>query len=286
MIELYQLQQLVAIANCGTISKAAEQLHISQPALSRSMQKLETALQVRLFDRQKNRIRLNQTGLLAVEQGQQVLQAAGALTEQVRAFDRSLHTLSIGACAPAPLWELLPIVTQLYPGLTVTSEMKELPQLLMGMQNGAYQCAILPFAQQDPALCSLPFERERLYFALPPDHPLAAADSLYFHDLDGENILLLSQIGFWRQVCREKMPHSRALVQTAQEDFQTLTKASALPFFVSDLTIKWAGRPTHRAIIPILDPEAEAQYYLVCNKAEKKRWTDLFERLLAGISEQ
>ena len=46
MLELYQLVQLLAIAECGTISKAAEQLHLSQPALSRSMQKLEEELQV------------------------------------------------------------------------------------------------------------------------------------------------------------------------------------------------------------------------------------------------
>ena len=52
MLELYQLVQLLAIAECGTISKAAEQLHLSQPALSRSMQKLEEELQVTLFDRQ------------------------------------------------------------------------------------------------------------------------------------------------------------------------------------------------------------------------------------------
>ena len=54
MMELYQLIQLVAISDCGTMSSAAEKLHLSQPALSRSMQKLEEELQVALFERQKN----------------------------------------------------------------------------------------------------------------------------------------------------------------------------------------------------------------------------------------
>ena len=57
MFELYQLEQLVAVAECGTLSNAAEQLHISQPALSRSMQRLEAELQVTLFIRKK--IKLN-----------------------------------------------------------------------------------------------------------------------------------------------------------------------------------------------------------------------------------
>ena len=49
MIELEQLRQLVTFAECGTLSKAAEQLHISQPSLSRTMQALEEELQAVLF---------------------------------------------------------------------------------------------------------------------------------------------------------------------------------------------------------------------------------------------
>ena len=52
MIELEQLKQLIAFATHGTLSKAAEELYISQPALSRS-KKLEKILEVELFDRKK-----------------------------------------------------------------------------------------------------------------------------------------------------------------------------------------------------------------------------------------
>ena len=41
VFEIYQLEQLLAFAECGTLSGAAERLHLSQPALSRSMQRLE-----------------------------------------------------------------------------------------------------------------------------------------------------------------------------------------------------------------------------------------------------
>lgn len=68
MIELEQLRQLVAFAQYGTLSRAAEDLHISQPSLSRTMQALEEELQANLFVRKKNRIVLNETGQVAVEQ--------------------------------------------------------------------------------------------------------------------------------------------------------------------------------------------------------------------------
>ena len=70
MFELYQLEQLLAVSECRTLSQAAEQLHLSQSALSRSMQRLEAELQVNLFTRQKNRIELNECGRMAPQPDQ------------------------------------------------------------------------------------------------------------------------------------------------------------------------------------------------------------------------
>ena len=67
MIELEQLKQLIAFATHGTLSKAAEELYISQPALSRSIQKLEKTLGVELFDRKKNKMELNQNGKTVIQ---------------------------------------------------------------------------------------------------------------------------------------------------------------------------------------------------------------------------
>lgn len=54
MVETFLLEQLIAFAKYGTLSKAAEELHITQPALSRSMKKLENEFGVSLFDREKS----------------------------------------------------------------------------------------------------------------------------------------------------------------------------------------------------------------------------------------
>ena len=73
MLETNQLSQLITVADTKTLSKAAEILHISQPALTRSIQKLESELNVTLFDRQKNKITLNKTGKLAVSHARRIL---------------------------------------------------------------------------------------------------------------------------------------------------------------------------------------------------------------------
>ena len=49
MIEIHLLEQLVTFAQCGTLSAASEKLHTSQPALTRSMKKLEADLNVKII---------------------------------------------------------------------------------------------------------------------------------------------------------------------------------------------------------------------------------------------
>ncbi len=166
--------------------------------------------------------------------------------------------------------------------MSISSEMRDFQALLDGVKDGTYQFIVLPYPTEEPDdLYCFPFEKEQLYFSLPPAHPLSASRSLYFKDIDGESILLLSQIGFWRDVCEQKMPLTRALVQNEQADFEELVQASALPSFVSDLTMRWSGKPQNRIVIPVSDPEAAVVYHFICQKEEKKKLSALIQRIKA-----
>ena len=271
MFEIYQLEQLLAFAKYGTLSKAAEALHLSQPALSRSMQKLEDELRVPLFERQKNKIILNQNGVLAVEYAERVLNQAADMVERIRTFDRSQHTISIGSCAPAPLWSATPLLSSLYPDMTISSDMKDTELLLQGLKDNMYQFIILQDAIDDPDIYCTKYGEEHLFLSLPPAHPLAGHKGVYFKDIDGENILLFSRIGFWNDLCLKKMPSSHFLVQNEQFSFNELVKNSALPSFTSDLAIKRYGKVSNRVIVSILDPEANVSYYFMCLSKTKNK---------------
>ena len=124
MFELIQLEQLVAIADFGTVSKASEQLHISQPALSRAIQHLEDELGVTLFDRHKNKIILNENGKLAVEYARKILDEASFMTERLRSFAMNQHVLSLGSVSPTPMWRLTSILSDLFIDIPLRSEIK------------------------------------------------------------------------------------------------------------------------------------------------------------------
>ena len=64
LMELLQFRYFMTAAKYENMTKAAEELHIAQPALSQSIKRLETELGVELFDRSRHRIALNEHGRL------------------------------------------------------------------------------------------------------------------------------------------------------------------------------------------------------------------------------
>ncbi|HJD36224.1 MAG TPA: LysR family transcriptional regulator, partial [Candidatus Blautia ornithocaccae] len=88
--------------------------------------------------------------------------------------------------------------------------------------------------------------------------------------LNGYNFLLGSQLGFWDDMCREKMPASRFLVQTDSFTLQELIRESSLPCFATNLTIDDEGTFEGRKAIPIKDQEAKRIFHLVFSPENKK----------------
>ena len=270
MLDLLELEQLSAFADCGTLSKAAENLHISQPTITRTMQHLEDVFGVPLFLRSKNHIALNETGWKAVEYARELLKDAKEAVEGVRAFDRSLHTINVSSCAPAPLWNLLPALSESFPGMTISSAIKNNVSVLDDLRSESCTLAVLPEGLAPEDYCSVPFLKENLSICVPPDHELAGYSELSFAELNGYNFLLGTRLGFWDDMCREKMTASRFLVQTDQFTLQELIRESSLPCFVTDLTAEDKETFGGRIIIPITDREAKVTFHLVFTEENKK----------------
>lgn len=97
--------------------------------------------------------------------------------------------------------------------------------------------------------------------------------------MNGENMLLMGDIGFWNFVCTEKMPDSRFLTQSDRFSFNELVQASTLASFTSDLAEKYLKVETDRVYVPISDPSGSVTYYLVCMKAQKREFSALFSAI-------
>lgn len=278
MLDLNELEQLITFADTGTLSMAAEKLHISQPTITRTMQRLEEVFGVSLFERGKNKIMLNDTGIKAVEQARQLLSAADNALKTVRAFDESLHTITISSCAPAPLWYVLPVLSSAYPDMTIASSIKSVPAICEDLDCGSCQLAILPHDPQYSHYTNIPFLEENLSVCVPASHNLAKKSSVTFSELNGFNFLLNSEIGFWDEMCRIRMPASRFLVQTDQFEFEELVRESSLPCFTTNLAKDSQNLLADRIKIPVTDAEANVTYYLACH-SQSIAYADALKRI-------
>lgn len=279
MINLYELRQFVSFADCGTLVGAAETLHLSQPALSRNMRNLEKELGITLFVRKKNRMELNENGKYVLSLAKTLLADAASLSVKAQAFDRSSRTITLGVCAPAPSWVLTPLLSSLYPGKLIQTETAGENKLLSGLNDGSYQLIVLPFNPDNEQYFTRACSRERLSFALPKGHRYVGRESLSFAEMNGENMLLMNDIGFWNFVQTEKMPNSRFLTQSDRFSFNELVRNSSLPSFTTDLAIQYLGKNDDRIEVPISDSEASVTYYLLCLKNSQKVYQALFNAL-------
>lgn len=270
MPELNQLHQLVTIADVGTISKAAEIVHISQPALTRSMQKLESEWNVTLFDRRKNKITLNKTGNLAVQYARHILEDVDHMTRTVQSFERSLRTISVGSCAPAPMIELLSSLPERYAGMNTSAETVSPDHLLPGLEKNLYQIILTDHPVETPDILCREFCTEQLLLAVPPDHPLAKRkEGVYAEDLAGETMLVFKEIGIWKRFVDTKMSQTTFIIQDQDEALAALINASALPAFATNLTIRRTGKGNNRSVVPFLDPEASITFYCCVHKSNR-----------------
>lgn len=283
MLEIYLLEQLAAFAKHGTLSKAAEELHISQPALSRSMKKLEDDLGVKLFIRENKKLLLNETGTLAAALARSQVNQNREMITRIIAFDRNLHSIHIGACAPQPMAELMPILQDHFGDMTISSELVYGEKLINGLKNGVYNIAILPEPAEDKEIFCQRYFEENLYVVLPKNHKLANKKSVQFADLVGEKFLLYQHIGFWKSVCEDYMSQTSFLIQPDRDTFYDLVMNTDYPAFSSNAILADETNLNGRIAIPIDEEKARYTFYIACKSENRKKYSAFFNSIRSEV---
>lgn len=107
---------------------------------------------------------------------------------------------------------------------------KDFKTLYAGLLDNTYQYIILPYIPDTTDKLHVEkIMEEHLYFNLPKKHPLAHCKTLSLSDINGQNMIVMPDIGFWKDIIDEKMPDSRFLMQTDKTSFEDLLEASVLP---------------------------------------------------------
>ncbi len=211
-MELDQLRYFVAAAEESNFSRAAERVHVTQPALSRQIARLERELRTPLFERVRQRVQLNDAGKFFLERARRILCDVETSSQQVREqFAGAPRVLRLGLLAPF-LDDLVgPAVRELRKRRPSTRvdlfELRPREQLdrLAGRELDAALLGNLDPAEQLPFTVKR-LARHPLAAVLPADHALASRRSLALGELARERFISLSDLHF---------PGRRALLQSA-----------------------------------------------------------------------
>ena len=184
LIDLHLWEVLTTFAEAGTLAAAAQRLHVTEPSLSRALQRLEQQLGVALFDRSKNRITLNATGKLAVQQAGVLLENAELLVQKVRQYDLSRRTIAVYSCAPGPLMLLQPLLTGLYGSSQLSSRIVNEEDLPAALRSHACNLTVSRKLCRERDVFCRPCMSEQLYVSVSAGDPLAERETVTFADLD------------------------------------------------------------------------------------------------------
>ncbi|MEW4453947.1 LysR family transcriptional regulator [Bremerella sp. JC817] len=194
-MEIEQLHQFLKVAEFGNFTRASEVLAISQPALSRSIARLEDELGQPLFERQTRKVTLTDAGQLLLSRAHRIV----ALVEDTKAEisdDGESGRIRLGAIptiAPFYLPEMLSQFAESFPKAQLTVQEDTTDNLLRRCQQGEIDLAILalPISAKHLEIESL-FEEE-LLLVLPVDHPLVEKKQIKLTDVEPYPFVLLDE---------------------------------------------------------------------------------------------
>ena len=237
-MELDQLRYFLQVARRGGFTKAAEDLMISQPALSRSIQKLEEELGQPVFERKTRSVSLTEAGLLLQARAQQVL----ALLEDTKAEitdDGKSGRVRVGAIptiAPYYLPEVLGGFSKAFPGANLVVQENTTDVLLKSCTQGEIDLAIVALPIPAKYLEIQELFEEELLLVLPPTHPLVDKPKIRISDVEPFPFVLLDEahclsdniVSFCRQKSFQPVTVERTSQLTMVQELVSLSHGVSL----------------------------------------------------------
>ena len=196
-MRLEQLEYVAAVARLGSFRRAADELHISQPALSGSVRSLERELGVDLLDRGRHGARMSDSGRELFPHILTLLDAFDRLKLAADEQHRSVRSVRLGTVnsATAPL--LAPAIRQFrqsHPQTQVEVIAAQQTEIHRGVLEGSLDLGLVNFLDGDdipPDLESTPLLRGRPVVVLRADSPLAARKAVRTSDLLAEPLIVM-----------------------------------------------------------------------------------------------
>jgi DNA-binding transcriptional LysR family regulator len=190
-MDLLQLRYFRVVARVEHMTKAAEELFIAQPSLSKTIRRLEKEIGVPLFDRQGRSIRLNQFGTAFLEHIEHLFRELEEGQRKVRDMAGLEHgEISLVAASFYWLPDLLHRFQIAHPYVQVHLSQCRLAEMPQQLERGACDFCFLSTPLRKPAIQWRPLLSDEIFLVVPPGHRLAAQNSLPLREVAHEGVVI------------------------------------------------------------------------------------------------
>lgn len=196
-MRIEQLQYLAAVPRYGSLRRASEPLHVSVPALSEGITRLERELGVTLLDRQRSGARISAQGREILPAVMDVLDAVERLRAAAGHQSTERRLLRVGSAHPTGHHAVLDTIRGLgAEGHPFTVELCTLPEerILSGVAEGTLDVGLMTLHGQDeapPHLAVTPIADGSPVVVVPPSHPLTGRDRVTAAELRDEPLMII-----------------------------------------------------------------------------------------------
>ena len=251
-LDLRKLRYFVALAESLNFGRAADELHIAQPVLSRQIRALESELGARLFDRDSRGTTLTEAGEQLLESGKSILAAATALQLRLSALAALVRSLTVAVMPGLLATAAATAFESAHPSCRIVVRRVGWEDQLEVVRNGTADIAYARDPEPDDDLEVVPLLHEGRDVVLPLGHDLAARPQITPEDL--RDVLLLQDVAVapeWHSAATARMRREAARVAhaaTVEEKLELV--ASGRGFVILPRSTTAAYRRPDVVIVP------------------------------------
>jgi len=219
--ELRHIEAFLAVARCGNFTRAAADLHVSQPALTVQIRQLESTLGLRLFDRNNRRVSLTQPGRELVAPFEQALLDVRSIVEHAQGVAAHRRGVVTVACLPSLAAGLLPrAIAELaahHQGITVRVRDVVADRVVELVKSGEVDFGLGSCGRVDRELTDQPLLADRLAAFVQKNHRLAGKRHVALRDVAGYPLILTGKDSSVRELVDRTLRQERLAVSVAHE---------------------------------------------------------------------
>lgn len=279
----------MAIAEELSFRKAADKLHIAQPALSRQIAQLEEALDCLLFDRQKRRIRLTASGKFLYDKLPKLLYQLHETAKQTKKIANGQTAILNFGFSSAAMSSFLPSVIREIRNNLEDCEFKFVEEtsdeLIGGVISERLDAAFILYRPDNPLLKTIPVKAEQAGVILPVDHKLTRKKRVALKELKNETLILFPRMTnpvMYDEIisyCHQAGFSPKAIIETAPRSIAIglVAAGQGIATIAESLKHTCVKGTTFR---PLVQPGPMINYSCIIRSDRTGHWLDVLNKFI------